>query len=63
MIDLKNRWIRLSDPAILFLVLSFLNQLAASVELSFADYTVADMASSNWAVSWNCNIVWNNFWT
>ena len=63
MIDLKNRWIRLSDPAILFLVLSFLNQLAASVELSFADYTVTDMASSNWAVSWNCNIVWNNFWT
>ncbi len=61
MIDLMNRWIRLSEPAILFYLLSFLNQFAASVELGFVDYAVADMASSNWAVSWNNNIVWNNF--
>ena len=42
-----NRWIRLSDPAILFNLLSFLNQLAVSVELGFVDYTAVDLASSN----------------
>jgi hypothetical protein len=50
MIDLMNRWIRFSNPAILFYLLSFLNQFAASVELSFADYAAVDLASSNWAV-------------
>ena len=50
MIDLMNRWIRLSDPAILFYLLSFLNQLAVSVELGFVDYELADLASSNGAL-------------
>ena len=50
MIDLMNRWIRLSEPTILFYLLSFLNQFAASVELGFVDYAAVDLAISNWAV-------------